>query len=614
MAPLQDVVHKLEVGAGRKYCRCASAMLAVLLVALVYDLREYRNFSTVEAMDAAQLGRRLAEGKGYTTLFIRPLSMYLVQRTNRDKPVAGEPSKPPDFARIREAHPDISNPPVYPVLLAGLMKVLPFNYTVSTTQRFWSSGGRLWRYQPDFLIALFNELLFAVVIALAYFWARRLFDPGVAWTAAVLLLGAELLWRFSISGLSTMLLLLFFMALIWCLTLLEAETREPSRGSGALFALAAAAGVLAGLGGLTRYAFGWLILPTLVFILLFTGSWRGILCLITFVAFAAVMTPWVVRNCLISGAPFGTATYHVLEGTRLFPEYHLERSLAPDIEFFMWPLWGKLLSNMHPVLNNVLSNLGGGWIGGFFLVGLLVGFRSPVIRRMRYFLLLCLGPLIIVQALGRTQLSEDSPEINSENLLLLLAPLVVIYGVSLFFTLLDQINFPTPALRSSVVGVFGILACLPMILALLSRTVPLAYPPYHPLLIQQTASWMKPDELMMSDIPWAVAWYGNRQCVWLTLNAAADPDNGNSQENFFTINDYQRLIHGLYLTQKTTDSRFVSDWICGGENSWGRFIVDTILRKEVPSGFPLRQMPTGYLPEQLFLSDWKRWRGYERSP
>ena len=113
---------------------------------------------------------------------------------------------------------------------------------------------------------------------------------------------------------------------------------------------------------------------------------------------------------------------------------------------------------------------------------------------------------------------------------------------------------------------------------------------------------------MMSDIPWGVAWYGRRQCVWLTLNATPDPKNPSSQENFFTIDYYRKRISGLYLTPRTLDSRFVTDWIRAGEQSWGEFIINTLVRNEVPPDFPLRQMPSGYLPEQLFLSDWKRWQ------
>ena len=175
-----------------------------------------------------------------------------------------------------------------------------------------------------------------------------------------------------------------------------------------------------------------------------------------------------------------------------------------------------------------------------FLAGLLLGFRGMAVRRMRYFLLMCLGMFMVVQALGRTQLSDESPEVNSENLLVLLVPLVFCYGVSFFFTFLEQMKLPVPQLRYAVIAVFVALSCLPMIFTLLSPKVsPVVYPPYYPPDIQQTAGWMKENELMMSDVPWAVAWYGQRQCVWLTLNA---------QDDFFAINDNLKPVQALYLT------------------------------------------------------------------
>jgi len=64
--------------------------------------------------------------------------------------------------------------------------------------------------------------------------------------------------------------------------------------------------------------------------------------------------------------------------------------------------------------------------------------------------------------MGRTQLSEDSPEVNSENLLVLLVPLIFVFGVSLFFSLLDQMNLLFRGMRYLVVGVFAVIICLPM--------------------------------------------------------------------------------------------------------------------------------------------------------
>jgi hypothetical protein len=237
-----------------------------------------------------------------------------------------------------------------------------------------------------------------------------------------------------------------------------------------------------------------------------------------------------------------------------------------------------------------------------FLAGLLLGFRGLAARRMRYFLLLCLVMFIVVQALGRTQLSEQTPELNSENLIVLLAPLVFIFGVSFFFTFLDQMKLEVPQLRYVVITIFVTLSCLPMILIstlMAPKVIPVVYPPYYPPDIQQTADWMGTNELMMSDVPWAVAWYGDRQCIWLTLN---------SQDDFFAVNDNMKPVLALYLTPETTDGKFVSDWIHSGEHSWGNFMIQASLQNQIPLGFPLRNAPTGFLPERMFLTDRQRWK------
>jgi hypothetical protein len=252
------------------------------------------------------------------------------------------------------------------------------------------------------------------------------------------------------------------------------------------------------------------------------------------------------------------------------------------------------------IIQTDLPRLGGSWATLLFLTGLLMGFRNMAGQRMRYFLLMCLGVLIVCQALGQTQLSVESPDINSENLLVLLAPLVFIYGASLFLTFLDQMKLPLPQLRYAIIALFVAVSCLPMISALSPpKTQPVAYPPYYPPEIQQTAGWMKENELMMSDVPWAVAWYGQRQCVWITLDA---------QDEFFAINDYLKPVQALYLTPESMDGRFISDWISPREFSWGSFIIQAVLQNQIPPGFPLRHAVPGFLPERLFLTDRERWK------
>jgi hypothetical protein len=322
--------------------------------------------------------------------------------------------------------------------------------------------------------------------------------------------------------------------------------------------------------------------------------------LITLSVFLVVLAPWVARNLVVSRTPFGTASYALLETSFLFQENRLQRSLEPSFKAVgLKPFMFKLTSNSREILQNDLPKLGGSWVSALFLTGLLLGYRSPALRRLRYFLLGTLLVLILVQALGRTQLSEDSPVVNGENLLVLTVPLVFLFGTGLFFQLLDQMAFRIRELRYLIIGTFGFVACLPMAFIFFPpKSSPLAYPPYYPPAIQQTCGWMKEGELMMSDIPWALAWYGNRQCVWLTQNA---------QSEFFAIHDFLKPVRGLYLTPQTMDNRFLSQWVRAGEHSWASFILESMLRNRIPETFPLRKAPQGFFPEQLFLTDFERW-------
>jgi hypothetical protein len=127
--------------------------------------------------------------------------------------------------------------------------------------------------------------------------------------------------------------------------------------------------------------------------------------------------------------------------------------------------------------------------------------------------------------------------------------------------------------------------------------VPVVYPPYFPPKIQEIAGYMNPDELMMSDVPWAVAWYGHRQCIQLTLDW---------QDDFFAVYNL-KPIGALYFTPQTMDGKFVSEWMEAPKRAWGSFIYQTLMDKRVPDKFPLTKGPTGFFPEQLFLTDHERW-------
>jgi hypothetical protein len=152
----------------------------------------------------------------------------------------------------------------------------------------------------------------------------------------------------------------------------------------------------------------------------------------------------------------------------------------------------------------------------------------------------------------------------------------------------------------------------------------------------------------MSDIPWAVAWYGKRPSVWLSLKLT----DTRAKEDFQAI-DRVRKIGALYLTArslKNMDIKSLADWarsdapdrewenlrklvtdlgqamtdenakpayverlraiygivernwVRGGGGDWESFVLGIFVKREVPSGFPLQRAVGGIIPE-IFLME-----------
>jgi len=142
------------------------------------------------------------------------------------------------------------------------------------------------------------------------------------------------------------------------------------------------------------------------------------------------------------------------------------------------------------------------------------------------------------------------------------------------------------------------LCAFPMInTVFLSRRKPsIQWPPYVPPYIAVLNAWMRPEEVIASDMPWAIAWYADRRSVWV-------PD---TVKAFTELSDYRVLggpINGLYLTPISGAQNTLRDIVKGEYQDWAPVIQRTVNVDKFPLKWPTL---LGLDNECVFFSDHDR--------
>ncbi len=596
---IQTFVHYLEEGMGRVWLRRILTVIVVCIAFALYQNNEAKNFRAPEAMDLAQLGRNLAAGQGYTTSFIRPLSLHLLEQQ-----AIGQGVDPRTV--LVKRHPDLENPPVYPAILAVVFKAMPVSWwTRLPADEFHR------RPMEEVVISGLNLGFFAAVVALAGLLGTRLFDSTVGALSAALIVGTDLFWQFANSGLPTLLLMVFLLLLLHLMLGFEREAASGAPRRGRLALLAVGAGVMVGLMFLTQYSFGWLLLPVLGFLVWRGTGVRGRVLGLTLVAFLVLASPWVARNIHVCGQPLGTAGFAALSGTDSFPGDRLQRSQHPVLDRdLIGEVVSKVVGGVREILGNDLIRLGGTWTSLFFLVGLLVPFGNPSLNRLRWILVAMLAVVVFVQAGVRGWITQEFGPVTSEDLLVVLAPAVMVWGAGFLITLIDQIEWQFPFLRTWCLWGLVTVFSAPFLLGILPPKSLSLSEPYRPSVIREFADFTPKSTLFMSDIPWAVAWYGPRECVWASLRVSdkAEANVRNLREDFFVFTEARRPIEAVYLSPYWADKPFLSSYIADLDFEWGRFYLEVLRGANLPTGFPLKHVLGGpYMAAGHFLLAAKPW-------
>jgi hypothetical protein len=595
---IQTAVFQIEIGRGRKIMHWLLLILLAAALGLVYTAGQFRGLNKRESIDMAQLARNIAHRQGFTTYVIRPLSLWQLEQHGwniRD---------PNTCKRLIMQHPDICNPPLYPMVLAGLFKMLPAKVLA------YDAAEHVY-YPERWVILPFDQLCLLACVLLTYVWAKRLFDRRVAIMATWLMFFSDTLWSYGVSGLPTNFLMLLFLLATYCLYVADgklnpAERLEgapagpapaPATGRAVLWVLASA--VLVGLCFLTRYLAAFLLLPMVIYVMRIFRGWVAAIWAAVYVAvFAAVITPWLVRNHRISGSALGIARYELVDRSGTFHGEALPRTYKPDFhEAYTWrALSTKFLINARVVLVNNLRLVGTDFLVLFFGAGVLYGFRRRDVSRLRGLVLGLIVMAIIAMSLIGSDPERSGPDVGGGNLLVLLLPIIAIYGTAFFYLLLDRVPFRIKLTRGMAVGGFVLLNVSPMIFSLLPpRQGMFPYPPYMAPVERTVSSQFEPDALACSDLPWAVAWDGERRTVWLPLTL----------DDFYEIHDFvaPKGFQYLLLTAYIIDARPQTEVAKGEYKGW-----EVFLRGQIPASFPLK----AYSPlppdnEQVLLADRARW-------
>ena len=75
---LQGLLYAFEQGRAMVWLRRLVVAMIIGLLATMWFAYKFNGFYVPESMDQAQIGRQLATGQGFTTLYARPLALHLM--------------------------------------------------------------------------------------------------------------------------------------------------------------------------------------------------------------------------------------------------------------------------------------------------------------------------------------------------------------------------------------------------------------------------------------------------------------------------------------------------------------------------------------------------------
>ena len=594
---LQGFIHSLEQGTLAPIIRASVVTVVILAVALIFLGWKFKGFASPAAMDQAQVAREISRGHGWSTQFIRPLAVWQLEKN-------GIPLPRTDF-------PDTFNAPLpplvnaLPVRMAGPKLELKQGEYVAPAERF---------------IAAFSMLFFLASIGVEYLLLRRLFDARLAFWAATLTLVSDLCWQFTLTGLPQMLMLLIFNGALYALTRTveghlgfdaptTAMTEEgavlvrPTLGS--VLGWAALTGGLFALLTLSHGAAVWFFVGLLAFAGVYFRR-RAAVIFVMLGVFALVCAPFLVRNHAVSGNYLGVAGYALYDGIGTSTADRMRSYAGPETEEIMPTYFRtKIQDGIVSQFSHLSSSLGNNLLALAFFVCLLHSFRRPGVNAVRNaVLVMWLFAVFGLAVLGNVV--EPFSPVGANQLGVLFLPVMLGFGLAFVLVLFSRRDEALNSVARLVLfAVLFVVSGLPLLFSLLPRaSLPHQYPPYFEPALARLNAWMKPNEIIGSDMPWAVAWYADRKSLWI-------PDKFT---DLLGLSDEAKLpgtMGAVLLSPISRNTPLFGGVLKGDYQEYQQLIFGRADQPFFPfhEGLLLMGDPAGY----LFFSDSRRWDKVDRN-
>ena len=612
----QEVVHNLEHGSGRRWIILLLIMAFAIFQSLAHVLINPMNrlggqaalfvgITHPKGQEQAVIAREITRGNGFSTQVIKPAAIALFEK-NRGADGFSAYLNPegPTGGNI----PDIYHAPLGPWLnscalftATRISDALSLRTDGKGRNDFWGFRTGEYIHPADRIIAATSVFFFLLAVWVSFLTVRRLFDERLAILTTVLLLFCNEFWLYTSTGLPQMLMLLLFSIAVYCSTRALAARAEATRtwpwhaGAGLAF------GLLALAHPLTIFVFiGALVYTAIAF------APRGRDAAIMLAVFLLPVTPWLIRNAKVCGSPFGIAgqtRFFDLRGT----ESEIMRTLGEtERNVPVHHFRGKVQNELLKYVDTLVQRFGKILVAPLFFLALLHAFRKAETRSLRWGFLLMLSFGMLGMAVFGFADASLQADMESNNLFPLFIPLATAYGLALLLVMWSRVQVGGRDLASvrqvniAFHGVVFFFCSAPLLNVYTDPPkLPFVWPPYCPPAISEVSDWYSKEDVICSDMPWAVAWYADRKSLWLPLTVA----------DFNDLNEFRfrGKINGLLVTPVTGFRGLLNDVGVGEFRDWRAFIMRD---PRAAANFPLRVAHPIFLmgaSHYLLFADRDRW-------